>query len=44
MEDYKWINFFDFYWRLGIDGFFIGFILLIGFIIILVILVVWLVI
>nr|VDD24542.1 unnamed protein product [Brassica rapa] len=19
-EDYKWINLFDFYWRLGIDG------------------------
>ena len=31
-EDYKWINFFDFYWRLGIDGLSIGTILLTGFI------------
>nr|YP_010017307.1 NADH-plastoquinone oxidoreductase subunit 4 [Lagerstroemia balansae]QOJ46201.1 NADH-plastoquinone oxidoreductase subunit 4 [Lagerstroemia balansae] len=31
-EDYKWINFFDFYWRLGIDGLSIGPILLTGFI------------
>ncbi|KAG2664011.1 hypothetical protein I3760_16G059600 [Carya illinoinensis] len=23
-EDYKWINLFDFYWRLGIDGLSIG--------------------
>nr|YP_009975508.1 NADH-plastoquinone oxidoreductase subunit 4 [Drypetes longifolia]QNK04849.1 NADH-plastoquinone oxidoreductase subunit 4 [Drypetes longifolia] len=32
MEDYKWINFFDFYWRLGIDGLSLGLILLTGFI------------
>ena len=31
-EDYKWINFFDFYWRLGIDGVSLGPILLTGFI------------
>nr|YP_009894416.1 NADH dehydrogenase subunit 4 [Conringia planisiliqua]QKK40789.1 NADH dehydrogenase subunit 4 [Conringia planisiliqua]QKK40876.1 NADH dehydrogenase subunit 4 [Conringia planisiliqua] len=31
-EDYKWINFFDFYWRLGLDGLSIGTILLTGFI------------
>nr|YP_010266697.1 NADH-plastoquinone oxidoreductase subunit 4 [Syzygium samarangense]YP_010433358.1 NADH-plastoquinone oxidoreductase subunit 4 [Syzygium grijsii]YP_010991127.1 NADH-plastoquinone oxidoreductase subunit 4 [Syzygium buxifolium]UIE10927.1 NADH-plastoquinone oxidoreductase subunit 4 [Syzygium samarangense]USW63943.1 NADH-plastoquinone oxidoreductase subunit 4 [Syzygium grijsii]WOX61402.1 NADH-plastoquinone oxidoreductase subunit 4 [Syzygium buxifolium] len=31
-EDYKWINFFYFYWRLGIDGLSIGPILLTGFI------------
>nr|YP_009371110.1 NdhD [Vernicia fordii]ARQ82086.1 NdhD [Vernicia fordii] len=31
-EDYKWIQFFDFYWRLGIDGFSLGPILLTGFI------------
>nr|YP_009558494.1 NADH-plastoquinone oxidoreductase subunit 4 [Doona zeylanica]AZZ06591.1 NADH-plastoquinone oxidoreductase subunit 4 [Doona zeylanica] len=31
-EDYKWINFFDFYWRLGIDGLSIGPVLLTGFI------------
>nr|YP_009342980.1 NADH dehydrogenase subunit 4 [Carpinus putoensis]YP_009539524.1 NADH dehydrogenase subunit 4 [Carpinus viminea]YP_009543155.1 NADH dehydrogenase subunit 4 [Carpinus rupestris]YP_009996335.1 NADH dehydrogenase subunit 4 [Carpinus tibetana]APS87194.1 NADH dehydrogenase subunit 4 [Carpinus putoensis]AYF57101.1 NADH dehydrogenase subunit 4 [Carpinus viminea]AYU58106.1 NADH dehydrogenase subunit 4 [Carpinus rupestris]QNQ65724.1 NADH dehydrogenase subunit 4 [Carpinus tibetana] len=31
-EDYKWINLFDFYWRLGIDGLSIGPILLTGFI------------
>nr|YP_009559528.1 NADH-plastoquinone oxidoreductase subunit 4 [Elaeagnus angustifolia]AZU95054.1 NADH-plastoquinone oxidoreductase subunit 4 [Elaeagnus angustifolia] len=31
-EDYKWINFFEFYWRLGIDGISIGPILLTGFI------------
>ncbi|KAM4118747.1 hypothetical protein ACJW30_03G004900, partial [Castanea mollissima] len=31
-EDYKWIDFFDFYWRLGIDGLSIGPILLTGFI------------
>uniref|UniRef100_A0AAU6NB61 NAD(P)H-quinone oxidoreductase chain 4, chloroplastic n=1 Tax=Potentilla biflora var. biflora TaxID=3121461 RepID=A0AAU6NB61_9ROSA len=31
-ENYKWINFFDFYWRLGIDGISIGPILLTGFI------------
>nr|YP_001542497.1 NADH dehydrogenase subunit 4 [Ceratophyllum demersum]A8SEF4.1 RecName: Full=NAD(P)H-quinone oxidoreductase chain 4, chloroplastic; AltName: Full=NAD(P)H dehydrogenase, chain 4; AltName: Full=NADH-plastoquinone oxidoreductase chain 4 [Ceratophyllum demersum]ABQ81501.1 NADH-plastoquinone oxidoreductase subunit 4 [Ceratophyllum demersum] len=31
-EDYKWINFFDFHWRLGIDGLSIGPILLTGFI------------
>nr|YP_009872745.1 NADH-plastoquinone oxidoreductase subunit 4 [Ctenolophon englerianus]QKT26985.1 NADH-plastoquinone oxidoreductase subunit 4 [Ctenolophon englerianus] len=31
-EDYKWINFFNFYWRLGIDGFSLGPILLTGFI------------
>nr|QXG83111.1 NADH dehydrogenase ND4 subunit [Stylidium petiolare] len=30
-EDYKWINFFDFRWRLGIDGFSIGPIFLTGF-------------
>nr|YP_010484665.1 NADH dehydrogenase subunit D [Anemone nemorosa]QPD79338.1 NADH dehydrogenase subunit 4 [Anemone nemorosa]UVW80189.1 NADH dehydrogenase subunit D [Anemone nemorosa] len=31
-QDYKWINFFDFHWRLGIDGLSIGPILLTGFI------------
>nr|QFQ46756.1 NADH-plastoquinone oxidoreductase subunit 4 [Heteroblemma serpens] len=31
-EDYKWINFFNFNWRLGIDGLSIGTILLTGFI------------
>uniref|UniRef100_A0AB39U361 NAD(P)H-quinone oxidoreductase chain 4, chloroplastic n=1 Tax=Hydnocarpus kurzii TaxID=3240908 RepID=A0AB39U361_9ROSI len=31
-EDYKWIHFFDFYWRLGIDGLSLGLILLTGFI------------
>lgn len=31
-EDYNWINFFDFHWRLGIDGLSIGLILLTGFI------------
>nr|YP_010428524.1 NADH-plastoquinone oxidoreductase subunit 4 [Tetracera sarmentosa]USO20367.1 NADH-plastoquinone oxidoreductase subunit 4 [Tetracera sarmentosa] len=31
-EDYNWINFFDFHWRLGIDGLSIGPILLTGFI------------
>nr|YP_010593725.1 NADH-plastoquinone oxidoreductase subunit 4 [Elatostema salvinioides]WAJ54402.1 NADH-plastoquinone oxidoreductase subunit 4 [Elatostema salvinioides] len=32
IEDYKWINFFDFSWRLGIDGISIGPVLLTGFI------------
>nr|YP_009938765.1 NADH-plastoquinone oxidoreductase subunit 4 [Mitrasacme pygmaea]QNV46998.1 NADH-plastoquinone oxidoreductase subunit 4 [Mitrasacme pygmaea] len=32
VEDYKWISFFDFHWRLGIDGLSIGPILLTGFI------------
>nr|YP_010389468.1 NADH-plastoquinone oxidoreductase subunit 4 [Delavaya toxocarpa]UPQ44789.1 NADH-plastoquinone oxidoreductase subunit 4 [Delavaya toxocarpa]UYA96908.1 NADH-plastoquinone oxidoreductase subunit 4 [Delavaya toxocarpa]UZC54239.1 NADH-plastoquinone oxidoreductase subunit 4 [Delavaya toxocarpa] len=31
-EDYKWINFWGFYWRLGIDGLSLGPILLTGFI------------
>nr|QHH22721.1 NADH-plastoquinone oxidoreductase subunit 4 [Kalanchoe tomentosa] len=31
-EEYKWIRFFSFYWRLGIDGLSIGPILLTGFI------------
>ena len=31
-EDYDWINFMGFHWRLGIDGFSIGLILLTGFI------------
>nr|YP_010287096.1 NADH-plastoquinone oxidoreductase subunit 4 [Hydrocharis chevalieri]UKT61105.1 NADH-plastoquinone oxidoreductase subunit 4 [Hydrocharis chevalieri] len=31
-EDYKWINIFDFHWRLGVDGLSIGPILLTGFI------------
>ena len=31
-ENYKWIHFFNFYWRLGIDGISIGPILLTGFI------------
>nr|QNA48394.1 NADH-plastoquinone oxidoreductase subunit 4 [Chelidonium majus] len=31
-QDYKWINSFDFHWRLGIDGISIGPILLTGFI------------
>nr|YP_010291889.1 NADH-plastoquinone oxidoreductase subunit 4 [Xyris capensis]ULQ68486.1 NADH-plastoquinone oxidoreductase subunit 4 [Xyris capensis]ULQ68611.1 NADH-plastoquinone oxidoreductase subunit 4 [Xyris capensis] len=32
IEDYKWIDVFDFHWRLGIDGLSIGPILLTGFI------------
>nr|AWI73517.1 NADH dehydrogenase subunit 4 [Tonduzia stenophylla] len=32
LEDYKWICFFDFHWRLGIDGLSIGPVLLTGFI------------
>nr|YP_010882717.1 NADH-plastoquinone oxidoreductase subunit 4 [Androsace filiformis]WIF27301.1 NADH-plastoquinone oxidoreductase subunit 4 [Androsace filiformis] len=32
VEDYKWIDFFDFHWKLGIDGLSIGPILLTGFI------------
>ena len=32
LEDYKWIRFFDFHWRLGIDGLSIGPILLTGFV------------
>nr|QWK46963.1 NADH-plastoquinone oxidoreductase subunit 4 [Ampelocera longissima] len=32
IENYKWIDFFDFYWRLGIDGISIGPVLLTGFI------------
>nr|YP_009667778.1 NADH-plastoquinone oxidoreductase subunit 4 [Schistochila macrodonta]QCW58553.1 NADH-plastoquinone oxidoreductase subunit 4 [Schistochila macrodonta] len=40
-EDYNWINFMDFHWRLGIDGFSIGFILLTGFITTLAILAAW---
>lgn len=32
VEDYKWIQFFDFHWKLGIDGLSIGPILLTGFI------------
>nr|YP_010399946.1 ndhD [Nowellia curvifolia]UQM88712.1 ndhD [Nowellia curvifolia] len=31
-EDYSWIDFMEFHWRLGIDGFSIGLILLTGFI------------
>nr|YP_010901481.1 NADH dehydrogenase subunit 4 [Crassula socialis]YP_010901566.1 NADH dehydrogenase subunit 4 [Crassula tecta]YP_011004015.1 NADH dehydrogenase subunit 4 [Crassula mesembrianthemopsis]WIL07060.1 NADH dehydrogenase subunit 4 [Crassula socialis]WIL07145.1 NADH dehydrogenase subunit 4 [Crassula tecta]WPS93193.1 NADH dehydrogenase subunit 4 [Crassula mesembrianthemopsis] len=31
-EEYKWISFFSFYWRLGVDGLSIGPILLTGFI------------
>nr|QBE88740.1 NADH-plastoquinone oxidoreductase subunit 4 [Hypertelis spergulacea] len=31
-EDYQWIRFFDFHWRLGIDGLSIGLVLLTGFI------------
>lgn len=31
-EDYKWIDFFDFHWKLGIDGLSIGPVLLTGFI------------
>lgn len=31
-EDFNWINFMDFRWRLGIDGFSIGLILLTGFV------------
>jgi len=31
-EDYNWINFLDFHWRLGINGLFIGLILLTRFI------------
>lgn len=40
-EDYSWINFMDFHWRLGIDGFSIGLILLTGFITTLAILAAW---
>jgi len=40
-EDYNWINFFDFHWRLGIDGLSIGPILLTGFITTLAILAAW---
>nr|WOC92154.1 NADH-plastoquinone oxidoreductase subunit 4 [Utricularia subulata] len=32
VEDYKWIHFLDFHWRLGVDGLSIGPILLTGFI------------
>nr|QYF09382.1 NADH dehydrogenase subunit 4 [Dianthus juniperinus subsp. kavusicus] len=32
IEDYKWINFFDFHWKLGLDGLSVGPILLTGFI------------
>nr|UBS93008.1 NADH-plastoquinone oxidoreductase subunit 4 [Primula obconica subsp. obconica]UBS93091.1 NADH-plastoquinone oxidoreductase subunit 4 [Primula obconica subsp. obconica] len=32
VEDYKWIHFFDFHWKLGLDGLSIGPILLTGFI------------
>nr|YP_010267281.1 NADH dehydrogenase subunit D [Impatiens macrovexilla var. yaoshanensis]UIF93842.1 NADH dehydrogenase subunit D [Impatiens macrovexilla var. yaoshanensis] len=32
VEDYKWIHFFNFHWRLGIDGLSIGPVLLTGFI------------
>nr|YP_010419593.1 NADH-plastoquinone oxidoreductase subunit 4 [Laportea cuspidata]USG53210.1 NADH-plastoquinone oxidoreductase subunit 4 [Laportea cuspidata]USG53294.1 NADH-plastoquinone oxidoreductase subunit 4 [Laportea cuspidata] len=32
IEDYKWIHFFDFSWRLGIDGISLGPVLLTGFI------------
>nr|YP_009054015.1 NADH dehydrogenase subunit 4 [Hanabusaya asiatica]AHY94472.1 NADH dehydrogenase subunit 4 [Hanabusaya asiatica] len=32
VEDYKWINFFEFHWKLGIDGLSIGPVLLTGFI------------
>jgi NAD(P)H-quinone oxidoreductase subunit 4 len=31
-EDYGWLNFMDFHWRLGVDGFSIGLILLTGFV------------
>nr|YP_010281238.1 NADH dehydrogenase subunit 4 [Epilobium amurense subsp. cephalostigma]UKH50533.1 NADH dehydrogenase subunit 4 [Epilobium amurense subsp. cephalostigma] len=40
-ENYKWIPFIDFYWRLGIDGLSIGPILLTGFITTLAILAAW---
>nr|YP_010501643.1 NADH-plastoquinone oxidoreductase subunit D [Anoectochilus burmannicus]QXO02581.1 NADH-plastoquinone oxidoreductase subunit D [Anoectochilus chapaensis]UXB60331.1 NADH-plastoquinone oxidoreductase subunit D [Anoectochilus burmannicus] len=40
-EDSKWINLFDFHWRLGIDGLSIGPILLTGFITTLATLVAW---
>lgn len=40
-EDYNWINLMDFHWRLGIDGFSIGLILLTGFITTLAILSAW---
>nr|YP_009668192.1 NADH-plastoquinone oxidoreductase subunit 4 [Plagiochila chinensis]QCW58967.1 NADH-plastoquinone oxidoreductase subunit 4 [Plagiochila chinensis] len=40
-EDYNWINFMDFHWRLGIDGFSIGLILLTGFITTLAVLAAW---
>ncbi|KAJ0618168.1 putative NADH:ubiquinone oxidoreductase [Helianthus annuus] len=42
-EDYKWINFFDFCWKLGIDGLSLGPVLLTGFITTLATLVAWLV-
>jgi NAD(P)H-quinone oxidoreductase subunit 4 len=40
-EDFNWINFMDFHWRLGIDGFSIGLILLTGFITTLAVLAAW---
>nr|YP_009531800.1 subunit 4 of NADH-plastoquinone oxidoreductase [Leiosporoceros dussii]AXZ70888.1 subunit 4 of NADH-plastoquinone oxidoreductase [Leiosporoceros dussii] len=40
-EDYNWINFLDFHWRLGIDGLSMGLILLTGFITTLAILAAW---
>lgn len=40
-EDYNWINFMDFHWRLGVDGFSIGLILLTGFVTTLAILAAW---
>nr|ANY93430.2 NdhD [Hagenia abyssinica] len=40
-ENYKWIDFFYFYWRLGIDGISIGPILLTGFITTLAVLAAW---
>jgi NAD(P)H-quinone oxidoreductase subunit 4 len=40
-EDFNWINFMGFHWRLGIDGFSIGLILLTGFITTLAVLSAW---
>nr|UFK62583.1 NADH-plastoquinone oxidoreductase subunit 4 [Phrynium rheedei] len=40
-EDFKWIDIFDFHWRLGIDGLSVGPILLTGFITTLAILAAW---
>nr|WGO60523.1 NADH-plastoquinone oxidoreductase subunit 4 [Aneura pinguis]WGO60609.1 NADH-plastoquinone oxidoreductase subunit 4 [Aneura pinguis] len=40
-EDYSWIDFMDFHWRLGVDGFSLGLILLTGFVTTLAVLAAW---